>query len=226
MAMPDYYADKLSARRLQRCYEIGPPRVQQYLEAELNYVLEKIEPDHHVLDLGCGYGRTLGRMAERATLVMGIDNAMSSLHQAAEVLQAHSNCCPACIDAASLALADQSFDIVVCIQNGLSAFHRTQRNLMAEAIRVTRRGGAALFSSYSEKFWNNRLHWFELQSQAGLLGEIDYDRTGDGEIVCKDGFTATTVRPDQFQALAQSLGVEATLVEVDNSSLFCEIVRK
>lgn len=44
MAMPDYYADKLSARRLQRCYEIGPPRVQQYLEAELNYVLEKIKP--------------------------------------------------------------------------------------------------------------------------------------------------------------------------------------
>lgn len=224
--MSDYYADKLSSRRLQRCYEIAPPRVKQYLEAELSYVLEKIKPGQHVLDLGCGYGRTLGRMAERAALVVGIDNAMSSLNQAAETLKSIPNCSLAGMDACSLALADRSFDIVVCIQNGLSAFHRNQKSLMAEAIRVTRQGGTAMFSTYSETFWNDRLHWFELQAQAGLLGEIDYDKTGDGEIVCKDGFTATTIGPDQFLSLAKSLGLEATLVEIDDSSLFCEIVRK
>jgi 2-polyprenyl-6-hydroxyphenyl methylase/3-demethylubiquinone-9 3-methyltransferase len=81
----------------------------------------------------------------------------------------------------------------------------------------------ALFSTYAERFWDDRLEWFELQAQAGLLGEIDYDKTGDGVIACKDGFTATTVRPSAFLSLTRGLGAEVRLVEIDESSLFCEI---
>jgi 2-polyprenyl-6-hydroxyphenyl methylase/3-demethylubiquinone-9 3-methyltransferase len=129
------------------------------------------------------------------------------------------------MDAAALNFADNSFDVVLCLQNGISAFHREQRTLLLETLRVCKPGGIALFSTYAEKFWPDRLEWFELQAGAGLLGEIDRERTGNGFIACKDGFTATTITPDQFRLLAASLPASLTLIEVDGSSLFC-ILRK
>jgi len=56
------------------------------------------------------------------------------------------------------------------------------------------------------------------------LGEIDYEKTKDGVIACKDGFTATTVSPDEFSKLTKEINAGVRVVEVDGSSLFCEIV--
>jgi len=70
------------------------------------------------------------------------------------------------------------------------------------------------------------MKWFDLQSQAGLLGEIDYEKTRDGIIVCKDGFTATTVGPQDFSRLTYDLIADVQIREVDESSLFCEIMPK
>jgi len=39
--MQAYYSQKLSADHLRRCYEIAPLRVKRYLEAEIEFVLDK-----------------------------------------------------------------------------------------------------------------------------------------------------------------------------------------
>ena len=223
MAQYSYYADKLSADRLRQCYEIAPPRVVQYLEAELRHVVGKIRPGDAVLDLGCGYGRVLGDLAAKGRLVVGIDNAWASLRAAREDLGGQSNCRLLQMNAAALGLGARVFEVVVCIQNGISAFHVSQQDLVAESIRVTRPGGTVLFSTYSARFWDDRLEWFRLQSEHGLIGEIDWPATGDGVIVCKDGFTATTVGPSEFTSLTAPFDVDVTLEEVDGSCLFCEI---
>ena len=124
-----------------------------------------------------------------------------------------------------LSFPNNIFDVVVCIQNGISAFHVNQKKIILESLRVTKPNGIVLFSSYSEKFWNDRLEWFQLQSNAGLLGEIDFEKTRDGIIECKDGFTATTVGIDQFRVLTSNIdSVIVNIEEVDESSLFCEII--
>lgn len=222
----DYYDEKLAAQSLRRCYEIAPPRTKRYLDAELDHVLGHIEPGDSVLDLGCGYGRTLPRLSSKARHVVGIDTSMSSLRTATADVGALGNCRLACMDAVHLGFGDCTFDLVVCIQNGISAFHVDRHDLMSESLRVVRQGGTALFSTYSEKFWADRLEWFELQSREGLLGEIDYGKTGNGVIVCVDGFEATTVRPEEFIALAGRFDADARIIEVDDSSVFCELVRR
>ncbi|HOW44261.1 MAG TPA: class I SAM-dependent methyltransferase [Candidatus Aminicenantes bacterium] len=219
--MGDYYAERLAAEKLRRCYEIAPPRVRQYLRAELDFALEFIKPGNSVLDLGCGYGRTLPELAAKAGLVTAIDNAPASVVLARETARALANVTVLEMDAAALNLEDSRFDVVLCLQNGISAFHRDQRTLLREALKMCRPGGTALFSTYAEQFWEQRLEWFRLQADAGLLGEIDWQRTKNGFIACKDGFTATTVSPDEFRSLAAGLPVEITLTEVDGSSLFC-----
>ena len=221
--MGNYYEDKLSAKKLMKCYEIAPPRVKQYLEAEVNYVLQKIHPNDIVLELGCGYGRILLQLASKARLVIGIDTSLASLFLGREMLANVSNCGLLNMNAVQLTFCDRVFDCVVCIQNGISAFHVNPYDLIRESVRVTKPGGTVLFSSYSDKFWEDRLNWFQLQSEIGLLGEIDYEKTRDGMIVCKDGFTATTVRSDQFLSLTTKLNLEALITGEAVTLIFCEI---
>jgi 2-polyprenyl-6-hydroxyphenyl methylase/3-demethylubiquinone-9 3-methyltransferase len=221
--MSGYYDERLAAERLRQCYEIAPPRVRQYLEAEVRHVLTRVHPGDRVLELGCGYGRVMKRLTGAAGLVVGIDTSAASIAMAQRSLRARSLCRLAVMDAAALGFREASFDVVVCIQNGISAFLVDRRVLAQEALRVTRPGGRVLFSSYAAQFWEARLEWFALQAAHGLLGEIDRERTGDGVIVCRDGFRATTVEPEEFAALATDLGVRALIEQVDGSSVFCEL---
>lgn len=222
--MSAYYTSRLSARRLRECYDLAPPRVQRYLAAEVEYVLGYLRPHHVVLELGCGYGRVLEHLIPRARRVVGIDTSRESLAMA-RVLLPSDRLDLLQMSAERLGVSANGVDVVVCVQNGISAFRVDPLLLVREALRVTRRGGVCLFSSYSDRFWDARLHWFRLQSEAGLLGEIDWNRTRDGTIVCDDGFVATTFGPDRFRALARELGVASDVVEVDNSSIFWVVRR-
>jgi len=223
--MKGYYEDKLSAERLKLCYEIATPRIQQYLKAEIEHVLEAIHPGDVVLELGCGYGRIIPFLAKKASLVIGIDNSLASLLSGLNYLKGFTNCHLAAMNAFNLEFQDEIFDCVVCIQNGISAFHVNRQDLIRESFRVTKPGGIMLFSSYSGRFWKERLQWFQLQSEAGLVGEIDWEKTKYRVIVCRDGFTANSVGAEEFLSLTAGLDVKAKIVEVDESSLFCEVVR-
>jgi ubiquinone/menaquinone biosynthesis C-methylase UbiE len=219
--MTGYYNDKLAAARLRQCYDLAPERTRQYLKAELDFTLSHIKAGDSVLDLGCGYGRTLPPLAAKAGSVVGIDNATASIAMARQAVKGITNIFVKEMDAAHLLFADNLFDAVICIQNGISAFHCNQKKLLREALRVTKPGGLALFSTYAEKFWEHRLEWFKLQAEAGLLGAIDWEKTANGMIVCRDGFTASTVSREQFNQLASGLPASAVLTEIDESSLFC-----
>lgn len=221
--MTTYYTEKLSGLRLKQCYDIAPPRVQRYLQAEIDYVLGKLHSEYWIMEMGCGYGRILSRLATKAAGIIGIDTSRSNLVLGKETLLKVTNCHFVQMNAVKTGFKDHSFHLVVCIQNGISAFHVDQRELIRESIRIVRSGGTVLFSSYSERFWEHRLAWFRLQANAGLLGEIDEEKTGNGVIVCKDGFTATTVDADEFRILTHNFNVNTKIEEVDESSLFCEI---
>ena len=222
--MDRYYSEKLAAERLERCYALAPPRIQQYLRAEIEFVDSLLKKGDRALELGCGYGRVLSGLKTPDVELWGIDTSTVSLKLAASRLGGRVHL--AAMDATSLALPAESFDLVFCIQNGMSAFHVDHRTLFAEAVRVTRRGGAALFSTYTTAVWSERLKWFELQAEAGLLGEIDYEKTGDGQIVCKDGFRGTTISPEQLREWSVQLPASISIFEVDSSSLFLRLLKE
>jgi 2-polyprenyl-6-hydroxyphenyl methylase/3-demethylubiquinone-9 3-methyltransferase len=174
-----------------------------------------------VLELGCGYGRIFSSL--KSEYIIGIDTSFSSLLMGKSLYKDLSDCYFIVSDALYLPFGDCVFDAVLCIQNGISSFHVDKNDLIGESIRVCKSDGVIMFSTYSDKFWDERLRWFEIQSAEGLLGEIDYERTKNGEIVCKDGFTATTVGPDEFLSLTSNFNVDVEITEVDESSLFCII---
>ncbi|HXY02273.1 MAG TPA: class I SAM-dependent methyltransferase, partial [Terriglobales bacterium] len=195
-----------------------------YLSAELEFVFTKTAPSMAVLELGCGFGRVLRPLLPRVRAAFGIDTSFSSLRMALDFVGRRPSLHLACMDAVRLGFRDRSFDLTICIQNGICAFAVDQQQLFREALRVTRSGGLVLFSSYSARFWEHRLEWFKVQSAHHLIGDIDYQATGNGVIVCEDGFRATTADAATFERLAAGVGVAPRITEVDNSSLFCEIV--
>lgn len=210
---------------MRRCYEIAPPRVQRYLQAEIEFVRERLGPGDRVLELGCGYGRVLDALVKEPVELAGIDTALESLSLAKDAAPGSADRRLARMNAVQLAFSDKSFDLVFCIQNGVCAFNVDQAALLDEALRVLRPGGCVLLSSYAASFWKHRLDWFRRQAAAGLLGEIDEEATGNGVIVCRDGFRAGSMDEEGFAALASGRGVGAEITELDGSSLFC-IVHK
>jgi len=186
--------------------------------------LDKIKSSDIVLELGCGYGRVLQKLCKKTKKVIGIDISKSSLELAKKLLKGNLNCQLFQMNAVNLEFPNNFFDVVICIQNGISAFNVDKKDLIREAIRVTKKGGLVLFSTYSDKFWEDRLNWFILQSKAGLIGEIDLTETHNGIIVTKDGFKATTTRPIEFTSLTSELPINLKIEEIDNSSIFYEIL--
>lgn len=217
------YYNILAAERLKKCYDIASPRIIKYLKAEIEFVISKIISTSHILELGCGYGRIVEQLAAGANTIAGIDTSLVSLKFGKNFLSNKQGISFSCMDAVCLGLRDSSFDLVLCLQNGISAFHSDKLQLVKEAIRVTRRGGKILFSTYSDKFWRDRLEWFKLQAAEGLIGEIDETKTVSGTIICKDGFKATTINPEEFKSLVSSLNVTPKITEIDKSSIFFEI---
>ena len=222
--MLGYYTEKLAAERLRACYDLAPPRTKAYLEAEIEFVLARTTPSMLALELGCGYGRVLEPLLPRVRVAFGIDTSLSSLSMALEYLGRKPPLCLACMDSVQMGFRDRAFDLTICIQNGICAFAVDRQQLLREAMRVTRLGGLVMFSSYTPQFWQHRLEWFEIQSAHHLIGEIDYQATGNETIICKDGFRATTADKATFEKLAASLRVTSRITEVDGSSLFCEFV--
>jgi SAM-dependent methyltransferase len=221
-----YYRERLSGVRLFRCYEVASERIRRYLDAEVEFVVSNVGGAGLVLELGCGYGRVMKAVSRFVSRVVGNDVSRESLEFASSYMESCRNYDVFLMDASRMGFSSGVFDCVFCVQNGISAFGVDRKRLVAEAVRVTKDRGVILFSSYSPKIWEARLEWFRKQSLFGLVGEIDEERTCDGTIVCKDGFRATTVSGDEFVELFGELGLDASIIEVDKSSVFCRVVKK
>jgi 2-polyprenyl-6-hydroxyphenyl methylase/3-demethylubiquinone-9 3-methyltransferase len=224
--MGGYYQHHLVGVDLQRVYELAPPRIRQYLRAEIQNVVDRVRGLDRVLELGCGYGRVLGEVAAHVGRAVGIDVARGNLRSAGTYLSAHRNCDLALMNAVHLGFRDAEFDATICVQNGISAFGVDPSHLVAEAVRVTREGGVLLFSTYSPRIWADRLEWFRSQARAGLVGPLDESQTKEGTIVCQDGLRVTTASPEEFRALFGELGQLAQVREIDGSSVFAEVTKR
>jgi len=223
--LSNYYADKLNSGKLFEVYRTGIPRVLQYLDAEIDFVGQSLHGREKVLELGAGYGRIMKRLAPLCQAVVGIDISEDSLLFGKEYLKEYPNCRLELMDAHELAYRGD-FDVVICLQNGLSSLKGQPSDIVSRSLDALLPGGRAYFSTYSPRFWDFRLAWFKEQAERGLLGEIDLEKTSNGTIVCKDGFVATTFSREDLEGLGGATGHPYEVVEVDNSSLFLVLFKE
>ncbi len=220
--MKDYYIENLSGNHLHRIYSLANEQVKRYLQGEIEFFRDRISPGDRVLELGCGYGRILKALASDTHIIEGIDNAPGNVELAGEYLHNVPGFEVHLMSVDNLGFADDSFYLVLCTQNGLSAFGLDPLTVVREACRVSKHDGRLICCTYAESFWPSRLQWFRNQADAGLLGAIDETKTGNGVIACADGFMSTSMTDAQFQDIASALDLVVNIVELPSGSLISE----
>ncbi|WP_053957186.1 class I SAM-dependent methyltransferase [Inediibacterium massiliense] len=221
----NYYAQKLNSQKLFKVYETKIPRVKQYLDAEISFIRDNLTGNERVLELGAGYGRIVKELAGNCKSIVGIDISDESVSLGKEYLKDIPNAEMIAMDVHDLTFPEK-FDVVLCLQNGLSAMKVTSSDLIKNILEMVVSGGKVYFSTYSENFWEYRLMWFKEQADKGLLGELDLDQTKDGIIICKDGFKAITHTSKDLEAIGCLSGYEYQIQEIDESSVFLIIHKK
>ena len=222
--MGNYYTEKLSSQKLFQVYASEIPRIRQYLRAEIEFVKGRLDGSQRVLELGAGYGRIVREIAPHCRSIVGIDISEESVALGREYVKEQPNAEMLVMDVHKMDFSEP-FDAILCLQNGLSAMG-ADLSVVGKVYDALAPGGAAYFSTYSAGFWDFRLKWFEEQAAKKLLGELDYDQTKDGVIVCKDGFKAKTHSPEDFEKMGKALGCRYEIQEVDGSSLFLILYRE
>ena len=220
----NYYSQNLNSQKLYQVYDTKIPRVKRYLDEEISFVRGQLIGCERVLEIGAGYGRILKELAPYASLFVGIDISEMSIKLGRELLHEYPHVALEVIDAHELDL-EEEFDVVLCLQNGLSAMNGEAANLVRRSLNSLRKGGKAYFSTYSNKFWEHRIAWFMEQADKGLLGKIDEEQTKNGVIICEGGFKAVTFTEEDFVRLGKLSGYRYEIREVDESSLFLVITK-
>jgi len=220
----NYYAQALNAQKLYQVYQTKYSRVKQYLESEISFVRNHLQGTERILELGAGYGRIMKELAPNCKTIVGIDISTDNVEFGKEYLNDVPNAELIVMDAHNLHFKEP-FDVVLCLQNGLSAMKVDPIEFIGRIMNLLSQGGKAFVSSYSPKFWDYRLAWFQEQAEKGLLGEIDAEKTKDGIIICKDGFHATTHSPEDMDMIGKSLSYAYKITEVDESSIFLVITK-
>lgn len=223
--MENYYEKTLKGSNLLEVYNTGIERVRQYLDGEVEFVRRQLRGGERILEVGAGYGRIMKRISPSAGSILGIDISEDSVLFGREYLKDVPNCTLIVQDAYSLEYQNR-FDMVLCLQNGLSSIKGNPAALVDRCMRALVSGGKAFFSTYSPSFWEYRLEWFQEQARKGLIGNLDMEKTGSGKIVCRDGFTATTFSAGDLDSLGRGTRCPFRIETVDESSLFLVVEKE
>jgi SAM-dependent methyltransferase len=108
-----------------------------------------------LLDLGCGDGR-FSAQASDAARVVGIDVSPRALHYAAALVRGATFIAAA---GASVPFRADSFDIVVLLDVIEHIPDRDERRVVAEAVRVLRRGGRLVISTNTDRSARELKHY-------------------------------------------------------------------
>lgn len=135
--------------------------LDDYRFDKLRYLPRAVDFDGHrhrrLLEIGCGIGTDLVRFARGGARVIGIDLAERSVDLARRNVDLHDTAAAGlCVaDGDALPFADERFDVVYA--HGVIQYAAHPARLVAEAHRVLKPGGQAIFMVYNRYSWLNAL---------------------------------------------------------------------
>lgn len=127
------------------------PSFNDYFREEEAHILEHLTPESRVLEIGCGSGRVMERLAHVAEKIVGADYSRLQLSDAVLKLSEATKVDLSLDDGRRLGIRNDSFDIAYLTWNLLGSYdYEEQLALLQEARRVTKPNGCVIASVFAE----------------------------------------------------------------------------
>ena len=195
---------------------------RELFEGERNYLLEHIQGELDVLDVGCGEGRNIRTILERTQHVVGVDNDEKAVADAQGYFLNIPTVKVFNANAAKLPFADQSFDVVTFLMI-LPNLDKSKDAVMDEIARVLKNSGKVILSTFSDDAFDERM---KIYKQVGVpISRIEgttfiFDKSLGANI-------SEQFSKEQIEALAHRAGFKMTDIQkVDSIAYICTLEKE
>ncbi|OHA79776.1 MAG: hypothetical protein A2675_04180 [Candidatus Yonathbacteria bacterium RIFCSPHIGHO2_01_FULL_51_10] len=184
-----------------------PLPIQKFLDEEIKFISRHVKQGSKILEVGCGYGRLLNILAEKADKIVGIDFSEPLLEKAHESFKNRKNVELWFMDAQKMSFEDESFDYVLCLDATFGNMPGIEEKVLNEMKRVTKDTGEVVISVFSENAKDAQL---ENYHRIGLTGIKD-----DGAAVTsKEGFYSRRFTKKQLQELFERARLSCDVISL------------
>jgi SAM-dependent methyltransferase len=154
--------------------KLASPKIKQFLEKENLFVKNILTQECSVLDVGCGYGRTIDFIHNIPSRIVGIDNSRRMVLNARRNLKGHKNVKISLMNVSNLRFK-QKFDFIFCLANTFGNLASEKLKALKEMKKVLNKNGRILIHVYNHKSLKVRLKDYK-KARMPIL-RIDKDGT-------------------------------------------------
>jgi SAM-dependent methyltransferase len=202
----------------ERWLDNPPEAIKEYLEKEIEYLLENISSNSVVLDVGCGFGRHMKILAPKVRKVVGIDYNRHMIARAQEELRAHRNSELYLENAREMHFENYTFDFVICMLNTFGDLGGFKIPVLKEMERVTKTGGKITISVWSENALEDRIEAYE---RAGM----DIEEIRDQNISLKESHTSEVFSRKQLTETFNQVYLNPRIIELCRLAYLAEATK-
>jgi len=136
------------------------PLVKDFKRRELEFLKEHIPKGASVIEAGCGEGRVLECVSEKASFLAGIDINSSLVEKARERFKENKNAEFFCEGIIKTHFADSTFDYGILSMNTLGNLGENKIAALIELERILKNDGKIIIVVYSEKAFEERIRHY------------------------------------------------------------------
>ncbi len=199
----DFYNESANDNFIIRCQELAPPRIEQLMQAEAEFLHSTAATAESVLDIGCGSGRVLEILQDRSARLAGIDLVRANVDYSRQRVH-RADLMLVQGDALRMPFPDKAFAVSTVMINTLGNFGAAKTPLLTEMHRVSR---AVIAGCYSVDAADAQCEWYAILHAHGFLGPVDEARTTPELCVTTDGYHSERFTEASLSALFAAAGM-------------------
>lgn len=190
---------------------------KELIQNENKFLLENIERDSIILDIGFGSGRHLKLLSNKIKEGYGIDKSVNAVTNFKKI-NSLGNIEVYAEDAVKTHFADGFFDFIICTGFTFGTFAEDKLNILNEMKRILRSKGKIILSAYSENALEERIKEY---TRVG----IRIKKIIGGTVYTSEGLITDQFTKQELMNLAKKAGLKIEIKKLSEIAYICVLTK-